>query len=217
MLYLCAAMYKNEITSPHYEELSDRIFEIMAEKGLSSTTMDYLAKKLTISKRTLYEIFGSKDDMIKAILERMEKCHSDQVEEIIKRSANVMEALAEILLFHQKAMQRLSAKFFRDMDIRYRHLRSEYDNNTRKWRNSVWQAIKLGVRQGVLRKDVNYNIMLPLFHVQMESLKRMEEFFPAEITLIDAYRTLALGTLRSIATAKGMETLEKLTPKFHSM
>lgn len=103
------------------------------------------------------------------------------------------------------------------MDIRYRHLRSEYDNNTRKWRNSVWQAIKLGVRQGVLRKDVNYNIMLPLFHVQMESLKRMEEFFPAEITLIDAYRTIVLGTLRSIATAKGMETLEKLAPKFHSM
>ncbi len=208
-------MEKNDVTSPQYEELCDGIFEILAEKGLSQTTMDYLAKKLTISKRTLYEIFGSKDDMIKAILERMEKLHSKQMEEIMKKSSNVMEALAEILLYHQKAMEKLSAKFFRDMDIRYHHLRCEYDNNSRKWRNIVWQAIKLGVRQGVLREDVNYSITLPLFHVQMESLKRMEEFFPPEITLMEAYRTIALGTLRSIATEKGMQTLEKLTPKFN--
>ncbi len=215
MLYFCAIMEKNDVTSPQYEELCDGIFEILAEKGLSQTTMDYLAKKLTISKRTLYEIFGSKDDMIKAILERMEKLHSKQMEEIMKKSSNVMEALAEILLYHQKAMEKLSAKFFRDMDIRYHHLRCEYDNNSRKWRNIVWQAIKLGVRQGVLREDVNYSITLPLFHVQMESLKRMEEFFPPEITLMEAYRTIALGTLRSIATEKGMQTLEKLTPKFN--
>jgi len=208
-------MEKNGFKSPHYEELFDRIFHILAAKGLSHTTMDYLAKELTISKRTLYEIFGSKDEMIKTLLTRMEQRHSDEMKSIIKHSSNVMEGLAQILLCQQKAMQKLSVNFFRDMDIHYKHLRREYNKFYRKLPGIIAQTIKLGIRQGVLRDDVNYSVLLPLFHVQMESLKRMEEFFPPQITLIEAYRTIALGTLRSIATEKGMETLEKITPNYH--
>ena len=202
--------------SPHYEDLCDRITDILAVRGLSRTTMDYLAKELTVSKRTLYEIFGSKDEMIKALIDRMERQHSEEMKTIIKQSSNVMEGLAQILLHIQNTMQKLSVNFFRDMDIRYKHLRHEYDKNFHTRTGVITQAIKLGIRQGVLREDVNYSVTLPLFHIQMESLKRMEEFFPSQITLIEAYRTIALGTLRSIATAKGMEILEKITPKYHN-
>lgn len=209
-------MEKNDLKSPHYEELYDRIFDILAVRGLSHTTMDYLTRELTISKRTLYEIFGSKDEMIKTILDRMERRHSDEMKAIMKHSSNVMEGLAQILLCIQNSIQKLSVNFFRDMDIRYKYLRQEYDKYFRRITIIIAQAIKLGIRQGVLREDVNYSVTLPLFFVQMESLKRMEELFPPQITLIEAYRTIALGTLRSIATEKGMEIIEKNIPKYYS-
>lgn len=208
-------MDRTDINSPQYADLCSRIFGILATKGPSQTTMDLLAKELTISKRTLYEIFGSKDEMLKTILEGVHEQYAKDVAKLVRNSANVMEALANILLYHQKAMTRISANFFKDMDTRYKHLRPDYDKNSRKWSSYLVQALKLGIRQGVLREDVNYGITVPLLRVQMESLKRMEEFFPPGITLVEAYNSIALGTLRSIATPKGMETIDKLTPRFH--
>lgn len=207
-------MDRTDINSPQYAELCSRIFEILAAKGPSQTTMDLLAKELTISKRTLYEIFGSKDEMLKTILEGAHEQYAKDVEKIVKGSANVMEALTSILLYHQRAMTKMSASFFKDMDTRYKHLRQDYDKNSRKWSSYLIQALKLGIRQGVLREDVNYDITVSLLRVKMESLKRMEEFFPPGITLAEAYNSIALGTLRSIATTKGMESIDKLIPRF---
>lgn len=209
-------MDRSDINSPQYSELCRRIFGILATKGPSQTTMDLLAKELTISKRTLYEIFGSKDDMLKTILEGVHERYAKDIAKLVKSSANVMEALANILLYHQQAMSQLSANFFRDMDFRYKHLRPDYDKNSRKWSEYLVQALKLGIRQGVVRNDINCEITVSLLRVQMESLKRMEEFFPPGITPYEACNSIALGLLRSIATARGMETLDKLSSRFHS-
>ncbi len=73
----------------------------------------------------------------------------------------------------------------------------------------------MGIKEGVFRKDANYNVILSLLRVQMESLKRMEEFFPPDITIVEAYNWISLGFLRSIATPKGMMTLDRLTDKFN--
>lgn len=72
----------------------------------------------------------------------------------------------------------------------------------------------LGVRQGVFRDDVNYEIIIRLFRIQMESLKRMEGFFPKDISLVEAYNAISLGMLRSIATPKGMEVIDGIAGRF---
>lgn len=207
-------MVSNHINDEEYNRLVLEIFPILAEKGPSHTTMDLLARRLQMSKRTLYEIFGSKDEMIKSVMKHLQQKYSARVERIVSQSENIMEAMANILLFHQEAMSQLSADFFRDMDDRYNHLRNDYETNSRNWAQHISNGIRLGIRQGVFRTDANYDIIIPLVRVQMESLKRMEEFFPPEITLAEAYGSIALGLLRSIATPQGMRILDKLSPKF---
>lgn len=210
-------MDKNNLTQEQYALLLERILSTLAEKGLADTTMDLLARQLSMSKRTLYEIFGSKDDMLRVIMSETRKKYSSQVENIIHSSNNVMEAAANILIYHQQMMSRLSARFFSDMDSKYRHLRDEYESNSRDWATHMHRAIRYGIKQGVFRKDANYEVIVPLFRVQMESLKRMEEFFPPGITLVEAYNAIGLGLLRSIATPQGMEVLDSMSDKFRQL
>jgi AcrR family transcriptional regulator len=207
-------MEKIEITSEQLGELVDRIFPVLAEKGPAHTTMDLLAKRLSMSKRTLYEIFGSKDDMIRTVMEHLHNEYLRHLQEIYKRSDNMMEIMANVMIYHQQTMSKLSANFFRDMDERCNHLRGDYESNSMKWVGYIREAIDMGVRQGVFRKDSNYNVIIPLIRVQMESLKRIEEFFPPGITMVEAYNAIALGFLRSIATPSGMDTLDRLAGKF---
>ena len=209
-------MNEIKIQERNHDELEAKIFEILATKGPANTTMDLLARQLSMSKRTLYEIFGSKDDMIRTIMQHVHQEYSKMIAEIIRTSSNVMETMANILLYQQKMISRLSKDFFVDMDRKYSQLRPEYDSGSQKWSTYIRQAIETGVKQGVFREDANYDIIIPLFRVQMESLKRIEELFPPGITIGEAYNAISLGFLRSIANRKGMEILESMSSKFTS-
>ena len=50
--------------------------------------------------------------------------------------------------------------------------------------------------------------MMRMMKVQMESVKRMEELFPPDITLLQIYDSISLGFLRSIASPAGMKLLD---------
>ena len=209
-------MERTNISEEQYAALLDAIFPILAEKGPCATTMDLVASRLSMSKRTLYEIFESKDSMLLAILQRIHDQYSRKIQEIMQRSDNMMEAMASIFLFHQSMMRKINVRFFRDMDTRFAHLRKHYDTDSRRWIEYMSRACALGVSQGVFREDVNYDITIRLLRVQMESLKRMEEFFPEDITLVEAYSAISLGMLRSIASEKGMRIVDSLAGRFDS-
>lgn len=208
-------MEKTDLTEEQFNRLAESIFTIIAEQGPSHTTMDYLARRLSMSKRTLYEIFGSKDTMITTIMDHLHARYACEVEKITQNSSNMMEVMANVMTYHQNTMSKLSASFFRDMDERYRKLRPDYESHSSKWTGYMEEAIDLGVKQGVFRSDADYRIILPLIRIQMESLKRMEKVFPPDISIVQAYSVIALGFLRSIATPSGMITLDKLTTKFN--
>ncbi len=208
-------MDRTDISAEQIGELAKRIFPIIAENGLQHTTMDMLARSLSMSKRTLYEIFGSKDDMIRIIMDSLNKDYAKHLQEICNRSDNMMEIMANAIIYQLQSINKLSASFFRDMDDRYNHLRRNYESASSKISVYIHKAIDMGIKEGVFRKDANYNVILSLLRVQMESLKRMEEFFPPDITIVEAYNWISLGFLRSIATPKGMMTLDRLTDKFN--
>lgn len=78
------------------------------------------------------------------------------------------------------------------------------------WQTNMLKSIEEGLKQGVFRTDVNYPIILRMFRIQMESLKRMEEFLPSDVTLSEAFDTVSMSFLRSIASQKGTVILEKV-------
>ena len=68
------------------------IFAIVIRKGPKATTMDYVAQRLGMSKRTLYEIFGSKDEMLSEVIVDNRTRHGAKIREIMEKTTNMMEA-----------------------------------------------------------------------------------------------------------------------------
>lgn len=198
------------ISDESYNRLLEAIFPIITSKGLKATTMDNVAASLSMSKRTLYEIFGSKSEMLSAVIRYFHGRHQRLLERIFESSDSVMEAMYRVLLLNKKAMREFSVEFFRDMDSYYKELRDLYESESKGWNENLMTTIRLGVEQGVFREDVNYPITLRMMRIQMESLKRMEEFFPPDVRLQDALDTIIVGFLRSIASQKGMEILDEI-------
>lgn len=199
------------LSNEHYRKLLDSVMQLMIEKGIKSLTMDTVARSLGMSKRTLYTIFESKQEMVQKILRYQHSEHIKLWREAFETSANTMEALLKIFMIHRNIMTHVSPAFFRDMDNALQEVKFTYRNGEDERHRIFLDIFKRGVDEGVFRSDVNYPVVSKTYKVQLESLKRMEEVFPPGLTLVEVYDSIIIGMLRSIATPAGMRLLDALT------
>ena len=211
-------MYNIHLTKIHkpqserYPDLQRRILKLLLAKGLKGLTMDLLASELSMSKRTLYEIFGSKHHLIEKALDYMHsKMHALFVD-IFLTSPDIITALSEMFHVQGEMLSLITIDFFHDMDTLYPEIKQVYEAK-RVDHDSHWsQVYNRGVEEGVLRPDVNYPILLEMMHVQMEALKRMEDHFDGQFTLEDIFNTINGGFLRSIASEKRVRIIDNFKP-----
>lgn len=202
-------MPRSEIKGKNCQDLLDRIVPIILEKGLKSATMDTVAASLGISKRTLYEIFGSKSRMLKEALGALELQNQRFFTDVFSRSENVMKALVEIFKYNRDMVGSVNVEFYRDMDRLYKQSRKDYEESRRERHEKMLQMFNLGIEQGMFRPDVDYNVHSRMMGLQMEALKRIEELFPPDISLQRVFDSVIIGFLRSIASEKGMKVLDE--------
>ncbi len=196
-----------------HERLLRAILRLMLRKGLKGLTMDLLASDLSMSKRTLYEIFGSKHQLIAETLDYMFGKMDDKCREIFETAPNSISALAEMFHLNGELLNILTIAFFHDIDTLYPDIGTIYkekrDDAILKWGG----LYKRGVSEGVFRENVNIVVLYAMMTVQMEALKRMEGKFAGMFTLQEIYHTITSGFLRSIASHKGLEIIESFQPR----
>ena len=170
--------------------------------------MDLVARRLGMSKRTLYEIFQNKSAMIFEVLDHNDANKREQGRRLIDSAPDMMVALLKIINLHRQDLQGMNPSFFKDMDRLYPEMRHRYEERHQRHREALQALYEKGVEQGVFRDDINFLIVSRMMEIQGESLKRMEELFPPEITLLEIYDTMSIGFLRTIASRRGNDLLD---------
>lgn len=204
-------MHRSDLTEKEYNALLSRIVPIILKKGLKSTTMDIVATSIGMSKRTLYEIFESKSNLLKEVLAAFEQQNQAHYTSIFEKADNVMEAFVEVFKYTRDVIGSLNAAFYRDMDRLYKSNKADYEKTRELHHERMARMYELGVRQEMFRADVDYSVQSRMIGLQMEALKRTEELFPPNISIQRVFDSIILGFLRSIASPKGMTVLDKLT------
>lgn len=190
------------------EQIIMAAYSLMLQKGLKSLTMDLVAAELSMSKRTLYELFGSKHNLIVEVIRHSFKKHRERAAEIFKNAPNTMVALADIFALQTRSMCGLSLKFFSDIDRLYPEIGTLYRSNRDEERRD-WMFIHAkGVEEGVFRPNVNMELLGRMMYVQMEALKRLDPSQLGNFTLAEIYEAISTSFLRSLASVKGMEILD---------
>lgn len=191
------------------EKLIEFIMDELIRKGIKSTTMDSLAASLQMSKRTLYEIFSNKEHMVEEALKSFHNNISQQYINIFKESSNIMEAIIKCIAHSRNLMSRANVEFFRDIDDFYTDEKRKKEEMCRY--AELEKLYIKGVEQGFFREGLDFRVQCRMLSIQMESLKRMEEIFPKDITLVEAYDAINMGFLRAISTHKGIEYLDNMS------
>lgn len=130
-----------------------------AQKGVKTVRMDDIAAGLSISKRTLYELFHDKEDLLLDVM----KLHREEMQEYMTQVASKAENVLEVLLkFFQRSaqdFQNTNRKFFEDIE-KYPKVMRYIDESRKENLDSAMEFYRKGVEQGIFRNDVNLEFKL---------------------------------------------------------
>lgn len=205
-IYICAKLFRMELRDRIINEATRQFFNF----GIRSVTMDGIASELGISKRTVYETFKDKTELVKTCLSELAVKHEQKNNEVVANAENVIEAIFIFMQQGIKAMNSINPVFFVDMKKLYPEIwKSTHRQNTEKGYNMTHKLLRKGVNEGLFRKDINLNIVSKLFHEQMNLISDEQVFPRDEFDHPEVFRNLVVYFLRGISSQKGIDYIDK--------
>ncbi len=84
--------------------------------GVRNVTMDTIASDSGVSKRTIYELFKDKDDLVVQSLSRMIIKNNEEMMGIITETENVIEAIFLIMKMEERKRSAFSRVYTEDIN-----------------------------------------------------------------------------------------------------
>ncbi len=147
------------------KRIIDETQEQFLKFGYSKVTMDGVADNIGISKKTIYKHFASKNELIRAVLfaaiqETGAKVnailHNDQIEYLVK----LRELMSVIGNFASKINSACALDFQKNAP----EIWPEFESIREKMIMTGFRVfIREGIAQGVIRNDVNLDLVLLMF------------------------------------------------------
>lgn len=200
-------------------EIKERIVEgaagLFKTYGIRSVTMDSLATHLGMSKRTIYEVFADKDELLIAVLQLMAENQRDLVARVLENSENAIAAIFRLLEISRDHIQEMSPAFQADLKkyhndvLKKKSNRCEMPDN----RNNL-AVIQKGISEKLFRNDINTEIVNNCLASLGVSVMN-DELYPFEkYSRKEVMKNVFLNYLRGISTAEGLELINKLETNF---
>lgn len=179
--------------------------------GIRNITMDDIAAALGISKRTVYEVFKNKNELVVTCLKELAVQQDKIYTEIIYNSGNVIETFALFIREGIKVMNSVNPVFVSDLKKFYPAIADTvFKDSDKKRYDMTYQLLERGIEEGIFRKDINIPIITRLFHEQINVITD-EQMFPRDrFDHVEVFRNLVINFMRGISTQKGIDIIEKI-------
>lgn len=200
------------MTDAEKKLLTEGIFDILKRDGLKDSSMSAIARELRMSKRTLYEIYGSKEEMLRSILEDIMDEHCSRCQRTLESAPDTMHAMIEFHKIHQSTFLTVPLSFMKEANALFPGFMSimrEHAISSEEYWLSIYSR---GCAEGVFREGLDFSALFRHLLIQMEAIKRMETDMPEGITFVSAFDNLWRAFLLSIASPVGIEVVEKYLP-----
>lgn len=187
-----------------------RVAKLYREYGIKSITMDDVARQLTISKKTLYQFFKDKKELVWAVVEHDEcaekidlSIHKNHNSNAIDDIFNYYEIQINMIKNHKPAFVYDLKKYYPEVFSHFQKIK-----HTRILEGMKYNLIK-GKKEGVYRSDLNEDIISRLGLMRIEGIMNSNIFSIEEIVSTDFFAEIFKYNLFAIVSDKGRKMIDK--------
>ncbi len=182
--------------------------------GFKSVTMDDLARTIGISKKTLYELFKDKDELVLEAVKYMLNTNQCDTEEIFKNSNNAIEQIFGILGLMEKMVRGLNLICYMDMQryypASYKYLEEHKKNYLYK---CIISNLQQGISEGYYREEIDLEI-ITRFRMESALLVFQNNLFPQDkYDIVKVNNEIFTNFIYGIVSIKGYKLISKYLQK----
>lgn len=177
-----------------------------AAKGIRSVKMDDIARELTMSKRTLYELFENKEAVLYEGVRRHHEESTRRMNELVSQSDNVMTVILASYRVKIDELRQVNPNFYADLG-RYPAVMDYLEQRNRESRQRFMDFLHRGVDEGYFRPEVNYDLIAHLFTAIGHYMADHNLY--SQYSLEDLFHNMLFTTLRGFCTQRGLEVLDR--------
>lgn len=193
------------------EKILEKATDMFLTLGFKSVTMDDIAAELGISKKTIYQHFSTKPDLVKHVTLHLFETISCGIDQICAVGKNPIEELFAIKNFVLEHLKNEAASPFYQLNKYYPKIYQTLKKKQfGKMSECVLDNLNRGIEEGLFRKEIKPEIIGRFYFVGMNSLKDEELFPKKDFNTIETQEHYLEYHLRGICTSKGIKIVENL-------
>ncbi len=194
-------------TAQHIIINAEKLFK---QFGFKHVTMDTIAAECGISKKTLYENFENKENLVTETMTFLLQRNEESSNQIIQNSKNAIEQMIGILHLMEKMNSGMNPVCIIELQKYFRsahQVMEEYKNN--KVRNWIKDNLILGVEQELYRNDFDIDLMTRFRLESSFLLFKTNLIATTNIDFAKANTQIFSNFMYGIATIKGHKLISK--------
>ena len=95
-----------------FNQIVETAHTLFIERGIKDVKMDDIAAEMSISKRTIYELFNDKEQLLHEVLKFQHERMSENGREVIRSSSHILEIILKLYNLHFELLKKVNNKFF---------------------------------------------------------------------------------------------------------
>ncbi|MFI3302213.1 MAG: TetR/AcrR family transcriptional regulator [Rikenellaceae bacterium] len=193
------------------ERIINRALSMYIDQGVKSVRMDDIARDLHISKRTIYEIFGDKEELLyQSIMAYIEKM-TIEMDNVGEQAPNILISILMVSKYITQNSEK-TWRLRRSLREYYPKIHERINAIDNKERLRIFrERLLTGVEQGLISSVMGVDILISIMHYVCTAIVEQDDRFviPEGLTREQAFSSTQITILRGVSTPKGMEVIDE--------
>ena len=200
---------RNEMKNNIKELIIEKAKDLFFSYGLKSVSMDDIAKKAGVSKRTIYEFIEDKNELVNEIVQNLMRSYGklfrssqspaeDAINEAIKQDDELLEIWTKI-----------RPGFFFELKRTFPEISEQLEQYKLFILKGIIVNLRRGKEEGNYRADIDIALVSDLRFHQLMNVMTPKLLTSHEINITQLTREFTVLYLHAITTEKGKKLLDK--------
>ncbi len=183
--------------------------ELFKKYGIKSVSMDDIAQQLSISKKTLYQYFKDKADLVVKVVNFHNCDHDKKFMDLINSDLNAIDSLIEVSKHLIEMLKEINPPILYDLRKYYPELTKDLIVNRKDHvYNNIKTNLLKGIEEGLYRQDLNPDIITSIYVKRMDDVFFEDDNYLNRFPQHEIFSQLFIYHIRGIVSTKGLKYFE---------
>lgn len=192
------------------QEIIDKVMGLFLKFGIRSVTMDDIVREVGISKKTLYQYFTDKSELVLSVIDCDSRIKMKEHEKALKGTSNAIEKMTGFYNFQMNMIKEYNPSMIYDLKKYYPEMHQKFIERKREMiYENVLENLNQGKAEGLYRENLNQEVIAILNLLRVEAIANSEIYTPEELLNKEFFEEMFTYHMYGIVSEEGREILEQ--------